>query len=289
MFWSCQDVILIDRIEELEAVETEMIQEEMSLKSATLIPLQLKDGTTAGTLTVKNSDYTITVKFAGNSNYDLEEVQLWLGTDLSEVPTNKLNKPIPGHFTYKSSGKSEYIFNSSMQNIVPGYYYGINEEIHLLAHCEAKNKDTGEKESAWSKGTYYPNDLKQTITYSSYTPVGGGGCFPYMAFCGENINGTFYFDMTRGDQNIVSEMGNVIGTAINDDGFIKFDFDPSWMFSGATPELVVTGYDEPSGVGHAVHSGAPMAPDPPVFYYYGPLVEYDYYTIELKVQYCTTQ
>ena len=288
-FWSCQDVVLIDRMEELEAVETEMIQEEMSLKSAEVIPLLLKHGEIAGRLIISNTSSTLSVRFIGSTNYDLEEVQLWIGTSPELVPTNKMNKPVPGKFTYRSSGKTEYLFIIPQQEIAPDYDFSTETTIYLFAHADAKNKQTDEEESAWSEGEYFTDELNQAVSFSTYIPTGGGGCFPHLAYCGQKFEGTFYFNINNGDQNMVADNDEIIGTARYIDEEIRFYFYQDWSFSGAEPQIVVTGFNEPGGQGYEIYSGASMAPSPPIYRYYGPLFQYNYYKVELKVQYCTTQ
>lgn len=290
--WSCKDVILTNWEEELPTNETEIIHEGMNLKSASIeqqFALQLKNGISAGKLMVRNGHTHLFVKLIGNSNYDLEEVQLWVGTDPVNVPSNKINKPVPGKFTYKLAGRNEYLFTISQAAIEPSYTLHSEETLYFFAHAEAKNKKTGKKSSAWSKGEVYNSEAGPAITYSPFIPTGGGGCFPHTAFCGERIDGIPYFDnINKGDQDIVANNGEIIGHANIDNGDLKFYLNQDWVFLASAPEVVVTGFDEPGIDGNKIYEGELLRPEPPMYYYCGTLIHYNYYKVELKVQYCTT-
>ncbi|WP_372648625.1 hypothetical protein [Draconibacterium sp.] len=287
----CIDVDLINSKEEMESVETSFISEYSYLKNGVIeeqISLQLKNKEQVGTMRVSNDANTLTVKITGNSDFNIEEVQLWVGTDTGEVPSNIKNRPIPGKFPYKLSGQTEYQFNISKEEIALDYDFGEGTELYLFAHAVVINANTGYMESAWSKGDNLPDTPDDAISYSTYTPVGGGGCFPHLAFCGEMINGTYYYDINKEIENMVADNGEIIGTVSYIDQQIRFYFYQAWMFSGNTPEVVITGYNKPGGKAFEVYSGSPLAPYPPMYYYYGPLTKYNYYEVELNVQYCTT-
>ncbi|MDX8340074.1 hypothetical protein SLH46_12810 [Draconibacterium sp. IB214405] len=291
IFWSCMDVDLVNPKEETNSLETNLIASETNLKSGSAekqISLQLKNEKSSGTVTISNTSTTLTVKFKGNSTYDLEEVQLWVGTTPDAVPSNSQNIPTPGRFPYKSAGKTEYQFTISQNEITPGYDFEEGGNIYLFAHASAVNKSTGTKESAWSTGEYISDKPNFAASYSTYTPVGGGGCFPHVAFCGLLIENTYYYDINNESESIVADNGQIIGTASYIDQNIRFYFDQDWMFSDNTTLVVIKGYQKPGGKAFEVYSGKPLAPSPPMFYYYGPLTKYNYYSVELNVQYCTT-
>ncbi|WP_321374750.1 hypothetical protein [uncultured Draconibacterium sp.] len=291
LYWSCIDGVL-DSEEEMNSTESNLITEEYNLKSGMLgkqIALLLKNEETVGTMTITNNATTLTVSFEGNSKYNLEEIQLWVGINPDAVPSTIKNKPIPGMFPYKSSDKNELQFNILLEEVASDFNFEEGNDICLFAHVCAINNSSGAEESAWSEGKYYPDEFQFTSSYSTYTPIGGGGCFPHLAFCGDMIDGIYYFDTSKGNGNIVADNEKIIGTAVFLDQNIRFYFDQPWMFSGNSPMVVITGFHKPGGQGIQVYSGDPLAPTPPMFYYYGPLTKYKYYTIELNVQYCTTQ
>ncbi|WP_319480528.1 hypothetical protein [uncultured Draconibacterium sp.] len=291
LYWSCIDVALMNSEEEIEPMETSYDTEDSYLKSVAIdeqFPLQLKNEEQVGTMKVSNNANSLIVKFAGNSNYEIEEIQLWIGTDPGEVPSNIKNMPVPGKFPYKSSGKNEYMFDISKEEIALDYDFGEGNDIYLFAHAVVINANTGALESAWSQGYYLSDMPGYSISYSIYTPVGGRGCFSHFAFCGEMINETYYYDINKASENIVADNGEIIGTASYIDQNIRFYFDQNWMFSGNTPEVVIIGYKKPGDKAYEVYRGNPLAPYPPIYYYYGPLTKYKYYSIELNVQYCTT-
>lgn len=291
LYWSCIDVVLVNSEDEIQQNETSFDTENSYLKSGGIekqIALQLKNEEQVGTMTLSNNANALIIKFVGNSNYKLAEIHLWLGTDPEAVPSNIQNKPLPGKFPYKSSDKNEYSFDISKEEIAPDYDFVEGKDIYIFAHATAVNTNTGSEESAWSKGDYLPNMPKFAISYSTYTPVGGGGCFPHLAFCGEMIDGTYYYDITNERENIVADNGEIIGYASYINQNIRIYFEQDWMFSGNTPEVVITGYNKPGGKAFEVYHGKPLAPYPPMYYYYGPLTKFKYYAVELNVQYCTT-
>ena len=162
-------------------------------------------------------------------------------------------------------------------------------EIILVAHVELTNLKTGKKESAWSDGELISDN--GNATYSAFKPA--GGCYPYVAYCGSEENGEYYFEGTEDDQLIQAKTGEntwqEIGLLYFDSGKFIFSFDKDWMLTDLlTPTVIITGYDVPGSNGQEIYAGPPLDFNESTNYnfYYGPVDGYNYYTVELKVQYC---
>lgn len=245
-----------------------------------------------GYLEVSNNQTVLHVQYIADESVQITEVQLWVGVNKNNVPMNRNKIPIPGKFTYKASGKISYEFNIELNTI-----YNIPEMllegklIYLFAHASFVNKESGKVESAWSEGqTFGTNRLGTYSEFSCCHPVGNAGCFPHKALGGVKINADYYYDNTiKGKQNITADLGENIGFVINDNQNIKFYFNQDWMFTDlGTPEVTITGYYAIGEEGHEIYSGPPFSAQPPVYYYFGPVSHYNYYKIELNVQYCST-
>lgn len=246
-----------------------------------------------GYLELSNNETSIHVKYQANASMRISEVQLWVGVNKYDVPMNRNKVPIPGKFTYKVSEKKNYEFNIELASI-----YHIPEillegkPIYVFAHASLVNKESGKVESAWSEGyTFGTNRWGTYSVFSCCHPAGGAGCFTHKAFGGMKINKDFYYDnIKKGKQNISADVGEIIGSVENDNGNLKFYFNQDWMFTDLiTPEIIITGYYNPDEEGHEIYSGPPLSPKPPVYYYYGQISPYNYYKIELQVQYCATR
>ncbi|WP_167606590.1 hypothetical protein [Maribellus sediminis] len=303
VFWSCNSDQLIPNYEgEMLAVTADLNQEIVGLKSGEVgiintggtqsFPL-LHKGEEVGSMDVMYNHNSLIVLFLGNQNYNIDRVQLWVGTDIEEVPSNPVNKPTPGRFPFKNFGFNNFIFLIPQDQIADDYLLSEGNPVLFVAHVEASNRQTGESISTWSEGdTFSP---KSNATYTEYTPGTpniGGGCFPFPAYCGTMVNKAFYLDATNIDgQRIVAKIGENnwldIGYLSFDSGNIIFNFDQEWMFTTLVePEVFVTGYNELGTNGQVIYSGIPMSPKPPIYYYFGPVEGYNFYKIELKVQYC---
>lgn len=287
--WSCIDVVLVNSEKEMETLETNLITEEVNLKSVSLgkqFSLQLKNGESVGIMSLSNNANTLTVKFAENSNYNIKEIQLWIGTDPGEVPSNIKNKPIPGKFPYKLSGKNEYQFEIAEEEIAPEYNLGEGSNLYLFVHANAINKNTGTEESAWSEGEYLTNNLQSAISYSTYTPAGGGGCFPHTAVAGTEISNAYYvYANTSVEQYIIADSDEIIGIIAHNNGTIRFSFYQDWMLEDSEGNIEIAGLN-------SLHKHSTVINDFMVKRELGDFIidvpTFNYYRVNLKVQYCTT-
>ncbi|WP_340113202.1 hypothetical protein [Maribellus mangrovi] len=303
LFWSCNsDQILPDYEGEMLAVAADLNQEIVGLKSGEAGIMSIDDpqsfpvlhkGEEVGTMNVMHSYNCLVVVFLGNQNHSIDRVQLWVGTNIEEVPSNPVNKPTPGRFPFKNFGFNNFIFLIPQDQIAEDYFLSEGGPVFLVAHVETSNRQTGKSESSWSEGeTLSPKSNATSTKYLPDTPTLSGGCFPFPAYCGTMMNKAFYLDPTDVvDQRIVAKIGENnwldIGYLSFDSGNIIFNFDQEWMFTTLVePEVVVTGYNELGTNGQLIYSGIPLSPERPIYYYYGPLEGYNYYTVELNVQYC---
>lgn len=299
LFWSCIDVFLNSE-EEMSPPETNLLAEEYNLKSGYIgmsecdpvwIPLFTANETTIGNMVVSNTETKLDIEFVPSTPYIISNVQLWVGTDPNQVPKNRKNIPVPGKFKYKTNDQLKYTFSISLSEI-----YSIPEmllegkAVYIFAHATLTNSLTTDKFPVWSAGKAF--NTNRWGTYSTYVcchPLGGGGCFPHHAYCGEQINGINYFISGSSDkQKIYANNGEIIGNAFFTDEKIYFDFDQDWMFSGETPEVIVTGYTASETTGFDIYSGAPVW-DTSEFLYCVPVSDHNLYQIELLVQFCTTE
>lgn len=300
-FWSCEsDHILPNDITEMQA---DLNSENVGLKSGTIggigatdayeIPVQHKD-IEVGTMFVMNSFDFLIVRFTGNMNYNLELVQLWVGTDPEELPSNSINKPTPGKFPMINSGTNNFIFLVPKNQISNDFQFDGGDKLFLVAHIETSNIQTGERISAWSEGAIFSPKSSATISeYNPSLPKVGGGCYPFIANCGSLENNSFYFNTNHGIQSILVSTGKntyqEIGSLYFDSGNFIFSFDEGWMLTDLlTPTVIITGYDVAGINAQEVYAGPPTEPEESTNYnyYYGPVDGYNYYTVELKVQFC---
>jgi len=300
MFWSCQDVILIDRMEELEAAETEMIQEEMSLKSypgqpncgPKYVPLIAAQNINVGDLIISNTDEILKVKFLNDLDYPISSVHLWVGTEISQVPMNKNFIPVPGKFPYKDKGDNNFSFEIPLSDIDNKEDLLTNKPVYLFAHAIITNIKTGETESVWSAGETFGS--QRWGMYSVYQccnldDIPGSGCYPYVAYCGSKFNNEFFYDNRKGgDQIIMAENGEVAGTVIYKNGKFHFNFTQDWMFTDLLPDpvVVIHGCYAPNTTETQLFSGDPESNQGP---YTASVSYYPYYRLKLNIQYCTTQ
>ncbi|MCK3684427.1 hypothetical protein [Maribellus sp. YY47] len=291
------DHLVIQQTDELTALRSISEPSGVELKSAIAgvasfsetISIQLlhKNEFPIGTMTLANSGSQLVIEISGNDQYVIEKLQLWVGNKMSEIPVNKIGQPQPGKFPYKSSGLTEYTYLIDQTELGENYDFRKGEPLFILAHAEAVNIQSGEKKSAWSAGE--PLNSRNDVTYTEYypsIPTGGGGCFPHLAFCGQEVSGEFYFDNTQEEsQDIIADNEEIIGTVWYNSDQIFFSFSQDWSLYGESPVESIYGCNSPGGTltelplttVHQVNGNLYI--DVPYFLYY---------VINLNVQYCTT-
>ena len=246
-----------------------------------------KNNTPFGLMTVTNDLTHLRINIVGNSGITFEKVQLWVGTDLNDVPMNKNEIPLPGKFPYKAGKMFEYNFSVKLSDIYlwPEELFG-EKQIYIFAHAELLNS-TNDELSVWSEG--YSFGTMRWGSYSAYFCClpNGPGCFPYTAVCGIiSENNTLYFDNTSDtSQNIVADNGEVIGYVYRDNGNIYFDFSQDWMFTDLLPDPIVqvNGYSELNSEKTLIYNGIPNTDGPN---YVTVSSSYPLYEIKINVQHC---
>lgn len=298
-FTSCNyDNYLFPQTEEL-LTSAEMLQtNETGLKSAEIlpgsmcepswIPLSHKDQLEVGAMILSNSQSQLYIELKGNDQFEIENIQLWAGNKLSLLPANRNGQPLPGQFPYKMAGLNSYHLVTDQNTIGPNYYFQEGKKLYIVAHAEAIDKQSGEKKSAWSSGQLL--NTKNGASYTEYypcIPTGGGGCFPHLAFCGPESNGSYYFDNTLEEttQHITADNEELIGSVRYEKGKIIFNFSQDWSFFGNTPIASLFGCDTPGG---ELTELAPGALEQTYGDFYITAAYHPYYVIQLNVQYCTT-
>ena len=126
-----------------------------------------------GYLVVSNDDQNIFVEYnITNSDYYLSEAQLWVGSDLSNVPYAGNGAPVPGLFPYKAENIEvmKYLFTVPIADAIIGTTDYCGKEVFIFAHGSVEpstGSSATEGETIWSEGT--PFDGPRWGWYSSYS------------------------------------------------------------------------------------------------------------------------
>lgn len=114
--------------------------------TATLIAGQTMD---AGTVRVWNTEDNLYVQYTTTGDWTLAKTHLAVGSEPGDIPTNRAENPVPGHFPHsaKHSGVTEHTYTLSLEDLgaEPG------ASVVIAAHAEVTD---GERtEGAWGEGT----------------------------------------------------------------------------------------------------------------------------------------
>lgn len=118
-----------------------------------------------GNLIVTNDAENLYITYDGDNRWEFATVQLYVG-ELSGLPVNKQNTPVPGSFPLKDESTSlrETVSFTIPLNTLPDCYI-------IAAHGEANLTDESgqviQTETSWSFGTQFPN-TNRWGWYSSY-------------------------------------------------------------------------------------------------------------------------
>ena len=257
------------------------------------IPLVDKHGQQIGNLIVFNTLSNLVIDFLADEDYTIDNVQLWVGIDPSNVPGNKHGIPTPGKFPYKASDQQNYEFNIKLSDIMTDFWELIDgaQSIVIFAHAEMENKQTYEKESVWSAGASF-----ETSRWGSYSEFicqsPGGGCFPHFSICGNDFEGVFYYDNTldgeQKKQSIFSDTGEEIGIVEYDEGKLYFLVNGNWSILDweGVPPLTFRCFSEPGGEPDSDITFVDELENGKSMGYYAVVPESNYYLLDLKIQYC---
>ena len=274
LFWGCKkDQVLVLPENNVSMLKSGVVTQKICDPS--YYSLYARNGIEVGTITVLNNDNYLTISITGN-NF-VSGVQLRVSTDPSMAPKNDQDSPAPGRFNFHSSGNDE--FNISLADMFPqpppgGTFDG--KTVYIFAHAVIhgsgpKDRNDNEEINESASHADSPVDL-----FSSYTVCcQPKGCFAHTA-SSENLSSG------GGSRDIISDEGDVIGTAQYNSGILTFSFYQGWYFSGVQPPMLVLGY-ELNGTSNELFSGDP-GPDYSVSL---PSDEdYQYFSIQFNLQYC---
>jgi hypothetical protein len=146
-----------------------------------------------GTVCVSNDDTTLTVTYNTTDGWLLNEVHLWVGTNLFDMPQNNSGNPQPGLFPYKLESLSTTTV--SFEILLEDLRVKCGETLYLAAHAVVVKPDGeggGGAETAWGDGKRVL-DQGSWATYFEYTvkcetkkpPKDPTSCETAFAFGGE--------------------------------------------------------------------------------------------------------
>lgn len=152
-----------------------------SSSSVTLIAGQNID---AGTITSILND-VLYVNYTSSNGFILKEAHLFVGTDLSLLPTTNSGNPKVGNFPYKAENinSTNYTFSVPISQLISGNDY-CNKTVYIAAHASlSKIQSNGsiQNETGWGFGTRI-NSKGNWGTYFSITtgcengPTASGKC-----------------------------------------------------------------------------------------------------------------
>jgi hypothetical protein len=287
LFWSCKN----DEVPELPENNRTMLKNGEIVAKTVCVPsyfsLLARNGLKAGDLIVSNDDYNLTINTSANSS--ISAIQLWVGTDPSNVAKNDKNIPVPARFNYQSSGNDE--INISLGSLFPppppgGTYDG--KTVYIFAHAVIRGSVQKEVDKYSAISEDKSHGISQVDLISTYTVCcQPQGCFPYGAF-GGNIftDGYYYYDNTEnggGSQDIHAENGEIAGTVQYASGILSFSFGGDWGFSGTQPSVTIEGFSEPGVSPSSLFSGEP---DSESGIYSVPISPYPFFKIQFNLQKC---
>ncbi len=265
--------------------------------SGTGISLVNNNDEQLGNLLVTNTLTDLRIQFTVNEYYSIAEVQLWIGIDPEKVPMNKNQIPIPGKFTYKAKGQSDYVFTTKLTDILQGYglLFDGTQPIYIFAQAKIKNKITNEEQLTWSEGESHGTSKWGTYFMYYCSLPAGVGCVPHFGLCGTKMeDGIFYYDNTNegGEQNIYAdtESGPVVGKLKYDDGKIYFLVDVgNWSITDLIkPTVKYQLFNEPGSPATNLISVNDLEYASEGWWSID-VPKANYYLIQLNIQNCTTR
>ncbi len=171
---SCQRENLIDN--KLPVQEKSLYLNQQQSLSVNLIAGQNID---AGDIVLSFDATNLYITYMTTGGWMLDEIHLWIGSDVSNIPMNPGKNPILGHFPYKSEniGDDEYMITIPLSNF--GGYPSICEQtLYVAAHAAIyKSTNDGEfEETAWGEGQRFAKGnwaMYFGFTFDCQTVTGG--------------------------------------------------------------------------------------------------------------------
>lgn len=113
----------------------------------------------AGAVCVEVTDGSLVVSYGTTGGWTLDEVHLWVGSDVGSLPKNKSGNPVPGSFPYKSGslgdGVTSYSFTIDLADLgfgCPGDDQGYVIAAHAAVRKLGEDGETYQTETGWSEG-----------------------------------------------------------------------------------------------------------------------------------------
>ncbi|TVR71634.1 MAG: hypothetical protein EA408_08295 [Marinilabiliales bacterium] len=226
------------------------------------------------------------------------ELHLWVGTDVSTLPTTPTGVPISGHFPYKTddTGATEFTFVVPLEDFVwecdeTKFYFVAHAEIYYLEDGER----TGNDDTAF--GGEYPGDSPRWYFWDYYVICcddngnGDNDCQTETAFggdtAGEGAAWWYYYDAyVGGVQTIWAGQTIDVGTVEVVDGTVTIVLTNGWELKDGNETVKIKGYDEIPGsrpaaglfTGEGTYKGTDLDNIN--------VGEYAFYVIHLDVQKC---
>lgn len=192
----------------------------------------------AGTVSISRDASTLYVAFETNSNYLISTTHVWVGADLSAVPSNTNGIPVPGQFDKGTSGAGKitsYTPNVSkaVVEITIPESWAVGTSLYIFAHADLIGQGGAGNETGFGGGVGVNiKDKGRWYYYIPYTlpaaPNGGGTETPTYS-----ISGVVFHDVNN---NGVLDSGEVglpgIKVTLSSGASTTSDANGSYIFTG---------------------------------------------------------
>ncbi len=153
----------------------------LNVSAADCFDLLAGQFTDAGDVCLEVNGDDLTVTYTTQDGWMLDETQLWVGSDLADMPQNRKGNPKIGNFPYKAEGlfpATSYSYTLSLSALG---VTSCGSQLYVAAHAVVGVDNGGglQTETGWSAGDRFVS-RGSWATYSTYTvpcddPNGGGG------------------------------------------------------------------------------------------------------------------
>lgn len=255
----------------------------------------------AGTLKVSNDDTNLYVEFITKAGFEMSEVHVWVGCNLSDVPNVKNvndNKPedeeegpgtpVPGQFPYKleleSANYAKVTIPLSDISCLTGDRCG--QSLYVFAHAASS-------ETLWGGDISFLEtlDTKRWGWYSLYEiccpPTEEEKCDEETAM-GGGVKGSgkawwYYYTAGSGEQTIWAGQNKDAGSVVVENGFATITLNDGWSLQDVSEPVKIQGYSTPPTSRPAAglfttYKGSDLVNIP--------VGNYSFYVIHLDVKYC---
>ena len=164
--WACdpaqlssikEDELAVNAKTEREVIGDSDSQADSSKAVCSSATWQLNAGNTfidAGSVTVSNDSDSIYITVHATYGFQntTEQIKVWVGTSLDQLPVNKQGVPIPGKFPYKKTmalGENEYTFSISLSSLDAS----CSSSLHVYVHADVYSDFENTPDTAWGGDT----------------------------------------------------------------------------------------------------------------------------------------